>query len=252
MGDIETERTDEGKVYSFQKMNFRYKYSKKFLKNKTVLDVGCGYGYGAELLKKFDYTGVDYYNKAIEKAQKKYPKSKFLQMEIPPLKFFDNTFDNVVCLEVIEHVPEEKGMEMLKEIYRVLKNGGILFLSTPNGDNRDELMDNHFIEYGSEQLQALMKKNGFKIKYVGGLSIPFIFGYKKYPVWLKEWYGTSGENKSKLKEVMTQSNIAKDSLIKRLFTLVGMIGIKIFGVLMIYSGYLFPQKAEYQILVCEK
>lgn len=47
-----------------------------------------------------------------------------------PLPYRDNTFDYVCCTEVIEHV--ENPFALLREFWRVLKEGGILFLSTPN------------------------------------------------------------------------------------------------------------------------
>ncbi len=46
--------------------------------------------------------------------------------------FPDRSFDGSVCIEVIEHVDQD--VNFLKQIYRVLKPGGWLYLSTPNGD----------------------------------------------------------------------------------------------------------------------
>jgi ubiquinone/menaquinone biosynthesis C-methylase UbiE len=46
------------------------------------------------------------------------------------LPYKDNTFDGVLCAEVIEHVPS--AIEMLKECNRVLKKGGFLMITTPN------------------------------------------------------------------------------------------------------------------------
>jgi len=47
-------------------------------------------------------------------------------MAIP---FKDNVFDTVICTQVIEHVP--RPWLVVHEIYRVLKEGGHLLLSTP-------------------------------------------------------------------------------------------------------------------------
>lgn len=46
------------------------------------------------------------------------------------LPFEDGTFDLVVCNDVIEHLDKQK--ELISEIYRVLKEGGYLYLTTPN------------------------------------------------------------------------------------------------------------------------
>ncbi len=46
------------------------------------------------------------------------------------LPFEDETFDLVICNDVIEHLDEQE--ELIREIYRVLKIGGYLYLTTPN------------------------------------------------------------------------------------------------------------------------
>jgi len=246
MNNIEDERTDENKIYSYQKMLFRYKYARRFLIKGNVLDVGCGYGYGARLLNKFNYIGIDYYDKAIKFASKTHPSAKFIQMKIPSIKFPDCCFDNVICAEIIEHMPENKGKILLKEINRVLKQKGVMFLSTPNFDNRKKIMANHTIEYGSKQLRKMVKDAGFKIVHKGGLSLSFMFGWKYYPKWLKRWYDKSSTSKQKMRAKKEKS------LKEKTITSLGKIGIKISGKLMLYLGYLFPKKAEYQILICRK
>lgn len=52
-----------------------------------------------------------------------------IEQEIFP--YSDNTFDTVLCCEVLEHLTNDP-MFMLTEINRVLKQGGILLLTTPN------------------------------------------------------------------------------------------------------------------------
>lgn len=47
------------------------------------------------------------------------------------LPFKDNFFDCVVSWDVIEHIPPHTEKQMLKEISRVLKRGGVFYLSTP-------------------------------------------------------------------------------------------------------------------------
>lgn len=47
------------------------------------------------------------------------------------LPFEDDFFDCVVSWDVIEHIPPNTEMQMLKEISRVLKRGGAVYLSTP-------------------------------------------------------------------------------------------------------------------------
>tara|TARA_Y100000310_G_scaffold345402_1_gene464516 strand:+ start:24706 stop:25449 length:744 start_codon:yes stop_codon:yes gene_type:complete len=241
---IEVERTDRSKVYSYQKMLFRYKLSKKFLKPGTVLDVGCGYGFGADILNNYQYTSIDYYDKSVQIASSNYPQASFLHMQAPPINLPTASFNNVVCTEVIEHMAEEQGKLLLTEMYRVLKPGGIMFLTTPNFDNREKFLPEHVLEYGSQHLTQVVNETGFRITYRGGLCISFLFG-RNYPNWFKRWYRKSNSHST------TGAKRTKASS-KKLAVKIGKSGIKTAGNAMIYLGYMFPKKAKYQILVCKK
>ena len=50
-------------------------------------------------------------------------------VEIP---YPDDRFDVVLCFAVIDHVPDEKRQDAVRELVRVLKPGGTLFINTPN------------------------------------------------------------------------------------------------------------------------
>lgn len=104
----------------------------KKLEPESILDVGCGEGFTLEELrlkgigKKLE--GVDFLPRAIELGQKEHPKLDLKVGDIFDLKYPDNSFDVVVCSEVLEHIPDpEKG---LRELVRVSK--GYCVLSVPN------------------------------------------------------------------------------------------------------------------------
>lgn len=85
-----------------------------------VLDVGCGNKrLQTYLPAAAEYTGLDY-NPAAD-----------MQMDISQdhYPFDDNSFDYVICNAVLEHVKNDDFV--LKEIYRVLKPGGTLYVSIP-------------------------------------------------------------------------------------------------------------------------
>ena len=117
------------KVYSFVKGN---------VDDKTVLDVGCGDGYGSAFLagKAKFVQGVDYDSEAILVAQKKYKANnlKYSKMDALQLDFKDREFDIVCSFQVIEHIPEEMILVYLSELKRVLRSNGMLCLSTLNLD----------------------------------------------------------------------------------------------------------------------
>jgi O-antigen biosynthesis protein len=121
---------------TYQRCQFAYQFAADFVRNKKVLDVGCGHGYGtAEMAEHAaDITGADYSQETVDNNQARYaeafPNLKFVQNEVPPLGFADETFEVVTSFQFIEHL--ERRAAFIEEAYRVLKPGGVLLLSTPN------------------------------------------------------------------------------------------------------------------------
>jgi 2-polyprenyl-3-methyl-5-hydroxy-6-metoxy-1,4-benzoquinol methylase len=84
------------------------------------------------------------------------------------LSYADSTFDVVLSMETIEHVPDET--MYLEEIRRVLRPGGRLVLSTPqNSFGAVPFNGNHFKEYSLKELKALVSKY-FEIEHVIGFK----------------------------------------------------------------------------------
>lgn len=101
-------------------------------KNKKVLDVGCGYGHLTKLIKEMGNKV-----KCIETSDNAIKHIKKIGIEVFDMdlstKWGDNIkekFDVVVCTEVIEHVFDTDNL--LENIYKVLKTGGHIIISTPN------------------------------------------------------------------------------------------------------------------------
>lgn len=102
------------------------------LKPLTILDAGCGEGItlhklqDAKIGKKLE--GFDSLDRAIKLGKKLYPQLKLEQGDIYNIKSKDNTYDVVICSEVLEHL--ERPEEALREMVRVSKK--YLVLSVPN------------------------------------------------------------------------------------------------------------------------
>jgi O-antigen biosynthesis protein len=107
---------------------------------KEVLDIACGEGYGSALLRQVAtrVTGVDIAPAAVEHAAAKYrrPHLDFRQGSCDAIPLPDGSVDVVVSFETLEH--HDRHVEMIREIHRVLRPGGLVLISTPDTVNYSE------------------------------------------------------------------------------------------------------------------
>lgn len=106
------------------------------LKGKKMLDIGCGWGgYTVAALEMgIDACGCDVDEKVLEVATLRSKlhsvPEKYLVAPSEKLPFSDETFHYVQCISVLEHV--DNVTVSIRELIRVLKKGGIAFISAPN------------------------------------------------------------------------------------------------------------------------
>ena len=98
-----------------------------------ILDVGCGDGYGsAVILDGVDYAqfiGLDLSIDKLRTARRGLHHSHMVMGDAEELPFANAAVDVAFSLETLEHLPDPGGA--LREIARVLRPGGVLFLSVP-------------------------------------------------------------------------------------------------------------------------
>jgi len=100
----------------------------------SVLDVGCGGGQTAELLRQagaHDAWGVDPSPYLLQHAARAYPQVRFVQGLAEQLQFTSERFDGVVACFVLHEMPPRVATQALREFHRVLKPGGRLALCEP-------------------------------------------------------------------------------------------------------------------------
>ncbi len=93
-----------------------------------VLDLGCGCGVpvARRLAPRYEVTGVDFSPVQIERARSLVPRATFVCADMTTTEFPDATFDAVVCLYAIIHVPLADQPKFLCNIARWLRPGGVL------------------------------------------------------------------------------------------------------------------------------
>lgn len=119
---------------------------KKDIVGKSTLNIGCGFGWFERMmlpLKPKKMVGTDISAESIAIAQKELGRKNvsFAIGRAEKLDFPDNSFDSVFCWEVIEHIPKNLEQQMFDEVHRVLKKGGVFYLSTPHDDARAKFLD---------------------------------------------------------------------------------------------------------------
>lgn len=116
----------------------RYAFAGAFVAGKRVLDIACGNGLGTVLLAESaaSVVGADTSREAVETARSRFsrPNVTYHQLSGSILPLADEEFDVVVCLETLEHLAEPEQPRFLAELRRVLKDDGLIVLSTPDRD----------------------------------------------------------------------------------------------------------------------
>ena len=152
----------------------------KNIKDKKVLDFGCGFGNYTSFFthSKNSVIGLDIHD-IRSKNHRDFTLKVYDGYDIP---FKSNSFDIVVSFDVIEHI--EHDLHSIKEMYRILKPGGQIFIATPNRHRLASLLkviigkkdlfpkvmqydgiggkSVHITEYTSEELTKLLADAGFK------------------------------------------------------------------------------------------
>tara|TARA_Y200000002_G_C22650047_1_gene650947 strand:+ start:274 stop:984 length:711 start_codon:yes stop_codon:yes gene_type:complete len=122
----------EGVRSAWHHIKFNF-IKEKIDKQNHHLDIGCGSGTFLSILNNKFSAGIDVSEKQISYANKNYSTEtkKFLQFD-KVIPFKDNSFDSVSMIELIEHLSGDEIANLFQQIYRVLKKGGKIYITTPN------------------------------------------------------------------------------------------------------------------------
>jgi len=141
------------------------------IRDKEVLEIGCGNGHGGHLLNQLglkSYIGLDLMEKQITIARKTYPQYQFILQDATDLsQFADASKDVVIIFGVLHHISDWR--KVIDEISRVLKQNGSLFLEEPRGVDI-KFFDFFFrwghpdTDFGLKALEEHLQSHGFNFK----------------------------------------------------------------------------------------
>lgn len=151
----------------------RYQFAAEYVRDKKCLDIACGEGYGSMLLAQSaqSVVGGDVDSETVKWAKERYVKNnlEFITADISQLDLKSSDFDIVVSFETIEHISAAAQKKAIKELKRVLKKDGLLFISTPSTESALHCKHNKFHEHemSCEEFAALLQSEFKYVKFLG-------------------------------------------------------------------------------------
>lgn len=175
------------------------------LKERVVIDIGCGDGYLCSMFKKKGFTkvrGVDFSSKRIEWARNNFTNIDFRESDIYHLPERDNTFELVTCVEVLEHL--ERPEEAFKELLRV--SSKYVILAVPYKENVSTIFcphcentfypSGHMQSFNLDRLQEMAETSSAKIVKKTRIIPLFLYRrFRLFPVFrwmLWDWFKDTG------------------------------------------------------------
>jgi SAM-dependent methyltransferase len=159
----------------FRAANISLLVYKRLAPEKNVLDLGCGSCVLTRLLlsNKFNVTSTDFSLDMLDMAREFLTEENLPTTNLHHLnatdcyKKFGATFDQLVCLDVIEHIENDK--EALEAMYGLLKPNGKILLSVPAVSKLygpKDIKVGHYRRYDRDVLISLFETTGFQVKTV--------------------------------------------------------------------------------------
>jgi len=159
---------------SFESPAMRWvdKLEQRLPERSRVLDLGCGGGGPATrtLAARHDLVGVDISERQLERARRLVPKARFVRADAAEVDFEPESFDAVVSLFMLGHVPRAKQRPLLERIFEWLAPGGWLLATFGTANTDDEVEPDwlgapmFFASYDEEWNRRAVESAGFVLE----------------------------------------------------------------------------------------
>ena len=147
----------------------RFDKFQELLPSGKILDLGCGTGRDAQLFipAGYDYIGIDLSDGMIAQAKKLFPDAKFEVMDMTNLAFENEVFDGLWAFTSYLHIPKTEIAKAVAESNRVLKMGGIGYVTIKKGSGEKYIGEadskRYWSFYGKNQFAKVLRDGGFEI-----------------------------------------------------------------------------------------
>lgn len=145
--------------------------------NAKILELGCGWGYLLKQIKedhpKFQIEGLEFSKVAVDYVNSLGILVKEGTAPID-LKNYSN-YDAIIGTEFLEHLEEETRLETIKEVYRILKNGGKAIFTVPDNILPPSEEKFHLICYTRDTFKAFL---GQVFNFCGVVSRKYLVSNK--------------------------------------------------------------------------
>ena len=147
-----------------------YLVLRELLDCDSILDMGCGRHSMVPIVSsKIRTTGVELFKPHFDEAARSGRHSEYIHADILKIDFPEKSFDAVVLLDVLEHLPKEEGRKLLEKMQRWARKKVVIF--TPNGYfHQEEYDENPLMAHQSGWEAGEMKALGFKVYGVRGFK----------------------------------------------------------------------------------
>lgn len=180
---------------AFKVAREKYNFIEQYKTQGHILEVGCGLGFFLKVAQENGWNtfGVEISSDFAEFAKNRYGLDIYTG-ELENANFNPEHFDIIVMWDVVEHLVDP--IQKLHNINRILKNDGVLALSTPridglypklsyllsgiSGQWRHPEPPFHLYQFSKKSITELLKKSGFRVVNIYNKRIPIRYSFPKF------------------------------------------------------------------------